>query len=222
MSLSSPTKARQLLRSIEDDACGSLLSSSNLLSNAAFLLDSAGDYHRPDRPSTAPSTSSSTHSSPSSRLTRSLDDLHKVSTSSDLFSSFFVKRREESHSGPRANEHTTDVFGTRLPVVDSPDVPEDGPTRIFVSDVFQSFFSRRHFDAFRSILEENAVRPVPIRPRGVGEALETITVDELHRLLSMNKARKDGFVKCITLNSYAADAAPRTETKVGILFIFIL
>lgn len=63
---------------------------------------------------------------------------------------------------------------------------------------------------------------MPIRPRGVGEALETITIDELHRLLEMNKARKDGFVKCLTLNSYAADASPRTETKVRSFSLFFV
>lgn len=73
---------------------------------------------------------------------------------------------------------------------------------------------RRHFDEFRSILEENSVRTMPIRPRGETETLETITIDELNRLLNANQARRDGFVQCLTLNSYAAGVQAQTDTKV--------
>ncbi|VDO95697.1 unnamed protein product [Soboliphyme baturini] len=96
------------------------------------------------------------------------------------------------------------VMGYDLPAVN---VDNSTEPHVCVTDVFQTFFSSRHWDEFKEILHKNDIQPVTAvakNTHGLPEVFDAITVHQVEQLLLSNQARKDGFVRCIRFSSAAA------------------
>lgn len=111
----------------------------------------------------------------------------------------------------RVNIETVDVLGYKLPLVAVHS--DNGLDRfVCVSDVYQTFFSRRHWDEFKEILAKNGIQPVFGVVKNAYDTYDdvnAITVNQCQTLLLNNQARKDGFVRCIRLS---LDGQPTTAT----------
>lgn len=70
---------------------------------------------------------------------------------------------------------------------------------VCMQDVFRTFFRKRHWDEFKTILEANNITPVTIK-RSPGEVYDVIPVIEVEAMLFRNEARKDGFARCLQLD----------------------
>lgn len=70
---------------------------------------------------------------------------------------------------------------------------------VCMQDVFRTFFRKRHWDEFKTILEVNNISPVTIK-RSPGEVYDVIPVMEVEAMLFRNEARIDGFARCLQLD----------------------
>ncbi|KHJ46642.1 c-SKI Smad4 binding domain protein [Trichuris suis] len=98
--------------------------------------------------------------------------------------------------------------------------PVDGLTEshVCVTDVFRTFFSSHHWDEFKDILKRNQVKCFSTMGkscRGVPEVFDVVSVKEVERLLFNNQARKNGFVRCTSLDCDADKVIMTSETQTG-------
>uniref|UniRef100_A0A5S6QS21 C-SKI SMAD4-binding domain-containing protein n=1 Tax=Trichuris muris TaxID=70415 RepID=A0A5S6QS21_TRIMR len=98
--------------------------------------------------------------------------------------------------------------------------PVDGlsEAHVCVTDVFRTFFSSHHWDEFKDILKRNQVKSLSTMGkscRGVPEVFDVVSVKEVERLLLNNQARKDGFVRCTSLDCDADKVIMTSETQTG-------
>lgn len=65
--------------------------------------------------------------------------------------------------GEAAEAPKISMLGQSLSLIRSPELPaEAGAQFVRTSDIFHKFFSKRHWDEFKTILEKNGVQPLVI------------------------------------------------------------